>query len=691
MNKVYKYILLLILFSLSYALHAQEKPQQQTTEKENVIIKADVQDAAIRLRWAPVTAKAWIDGKKYGYVLEKYIAVSNGEILKDTVGCQVIPLSFLPAPLSLWETHANASDYAAVIAQSFYGDEFSLTSQNNDYGTIINQANELEQRFATSVFMAEYDYKAAELAGWGWTDTDVRKNEKYFYRLHINKPEPEKGDTAVVFVGLDNKKTLPKPIGLTAIWGDKSVMLSWNYAYQADFYHSFYLERALATDKVFKPATDLPLTPLGDDMTVMFHADSLADNNQKYIYRIRGITSFGDLGPYSDEIEGQGKETILCVPNITNGFFMTSDQATITWTLDCDRPERIEKIQVKQSSTVDGIYKTISDNINVSQKTVLLTLTDSRNYLKVYAYMKDGEERNSLPYMLQRVDSIPPAVPRGLSVAIDSVGVAHLKWDANIESDLRGYRVLRGMTETEEMSSIAPELLSHAEYADTLSLSLLNKKVYYAVAALDSYYNESEPSETVVVVKPDFHTPSDPVITGYKVDGNKATISWLTDSLNNQIRYALVRNNEGNRRNSRTVFEGDNTISEFTDELSASGTYTYNVVATGKNGKKSFSPQSIRLNIDINEVMGITGFTFYKNIPDKYIELSWAKHPQAALYRIYKGEDNKNVKLLTELEASQNRLVDEQVSPSVKYTYMIIFISQADGRSSKPSTITVNF
>jgi len=680
----------IILLSVPFNNHYLSG-QELDTIHENIHAKGYVVDEnTIKLRWSPANTKAWVDGKKHGYTIEKYTVIIDG-LWQDSPKKEIIGQSFIPQPLNQWEELANQSDYAAVIAQAFYGEDFQLEPITNDIGSIINQANELEQRFSTSIFMAEYDYKAAELAGWAWTDMQGKPNEKYLYRVILNRPELLPGDTAAVFIGYDDKMELPKPIGLQAIFGDSSVMLSWNYVLLSNWYHSYHVERKTSDENVFRRITDLPVTILGEEMQEIFYTDSLENNETEYAYRVIGVTSFDEEGPLSDTIVGKGKKTISCVPYIYNGDFISEDKAQIYWEFECTDIDMVEKFQIERADEPEGEYETIVTDIPVDNREWTFALPFDKSYVRIYSINTDSSRHESFPFLLRQTDSIPPAVPTGLTVEIDTMGVAHLSWTMNQEPDFMGYRILRSFTSEEEKSSIISDFIQTNEYTDTLSLHLKNTKVFYSLTALDFRYNESEPCEEVAAVKPTNATPAEPVFTGYEMTENKVTLSWITDANQPDIQYTLERIAPDMPEHTQTVFSSDFTVNTFTDEFPASGSYQYKVIAESVNGKRSESPQPLHFDITIQEALNeVSGFDSYVDRTGHYIELFWRKHSKAAKYRLYRAEGDNPLTLWKETTVSQNRIVDEKVSPDTKYTYTILFITN-EGRSSKTKTIIVNY
>lgn len=691
MKKLIIYLFLLQFVQNNITLSAQEYNATETPI-ENIRARGTVTDKnEIKIRWSPANTRAWSEGIKCGYTIKRYTVMIDNR-WQEKPNETTLAENLKPRPLADWADYLDKSDYAAVIAQALYGEDFEISALgNNDIGNIINQANELEQRFSTSIFMAEYDYKAAELAGWAWTDNTIKENERYLYRIYLNRPQTQQGDTAAIYIGAEDKKELPKPIGINALFGDKAAILSWNYTLLSDIYHSYYIERK-SDKEPYKKITDLPVTALNEEMQEAFYTDSLPENNVLYTYRIIGLTSFDQMGLYSDEISGKGEKTFSCIPYIYNGDFTDKDRAKIYWTFECEDTSLIDKFSLSVSEDIDGQYQPLLDNISLDKREMDFPLTAAKSYVKLQVQASDGRKMESFPFLLRQIDSIPPSVPTDLKIKIDSIGIAYLTWNANKEADLLGYRILRAFTENEEKSSITPEFIIQNYYTDTLSLDLGNSYIYYSLTAIDERYNESAPCETVKVVKPNNKTPDEPVITGYKLlPDDKVTIEWITDSKHQDMTYKLIRTGFDHPEYTRTVFSGDFSTTSYTDEIPVSGKYRYNLIAYDSDGKKSFSPQPIEVDIKTDTALDeIAGLTYYTDADKGYIELSWKKHEKAKLYRIYKAIEKEKMTLWKELEPNKTRMVDEIVSPGNTYAYTILYITD-EGRSSKAKTITVNY
>jgi hypothetical protein len=79
-------------------------------------------------------------------------------------------------------------------------------------------------------------------------------------------------------------------------------------------------------------------------------------------------------------------------------------------------------------------------------------------------------------------DTFPPAAPKGLQ-AVASTGAINLIWDANTESDLAGYVVLRGEAPGDKLQALTPAPIRDTTFRDATAQP--GVRYVYAVVAVD--------------------------------------------------------------------------------------------------------------------------------------------------------------------------------------------------------------
>jgi fibronectin type 3 domain-containing protein len=92
------------------------------------------------------------------------------------------------------------------------------------------------------------------------------------------------------------------------------------------------------------------------------------------------------------------------------------------------------------------------------------------------------ESPASPPACVTAADTFPPSAPKGLS-AVANVGAISLIWDANTESDLAGYIVLRGEVPGDKLQAITATPIRETTFADKTAVP--GTRYVYAVVAVD--------------------------------------------------------------------------------------------------------------------------------------------------------------------------------------------------------------
>jgi uncharacterized protein len=642
-------------------------------------VRANVKENFIQLRWAVTMPMAWKQSNTFGFTVERYTVVRNGEVLSqpDRVVITTTPLK--PQPLNNWEKLATSNNNAAVIAQALYGENFKLSDEDSKgVSKLIALAQELEQRYLVSMYAADLCYPAALLAGWGFEDKTVKNGERYLYRVISAVPEKTlKIEMGSVYISLNDVTTLPQPQELAAVFGDKSVLLAWNYGILNSVYNAYFLEKSL-DGKTFKRLSDTPLVNMnsknGKSAERMFYTDSLKDNTSTAYYRLIGINAFSEEGPPSEVVKGEGKNKLIYVPHIQRAVPDKDGVLTVEWEFDERGNEQLKEFELQRSDNVKGPYVSVLKNISPDKRATTYDSLLASNYFVIAAVPKEGEPVLSFPVLVQPSDTIPPSAPIGLKGIVDSLGVVQLSWTPNKESDIYGYRIYRAQTLGEELIPLTDNAVLKNIWVDTIDVRNLNSKIYYAVTALDKRYNQSDKSETAILQKPELVPPSTPIIMGYKLTGKTVILEWACGREENLAAIQLYRNEKGKESELLKLLTDFNSQLYTDSTLQADKFYCYSMVSVTIGGLKSAPSPVVTLQAPALacEQGKIIAFTAKFNKKTNHHDLEW-KHNMSNVkqWEIYRNEESKGFTLWKVVKGYETKTEDHAVKPATYYEYMI--------------------
>ncbi|KAA6338455.1 hypothetical protein EZS27_013544 [termite gut metagenome] len=638
-----------------------------------VTVKANVAKENIQLRWAVNSPTAWFYTNMHGMTIERYTLMRNGTILDMPEQIVLTPTPLTPHPLDDWQEIAQKDNYAAIIAQALYGEDFEVSGGEVDISRIIALSQEQEQRYAMSLFAADMSFSAALFAGWGYEDKTVKEGERYLYRIIPVGPDTTKViEMGSAYVGLEDYRDLPRPLGPDAIFGNQSVMVTWDSKILERYYNSYYLERSDdGTD--FERLTETPLTNLmGNDR--MFYNDSIS-NNKTYYYRLTGLTSFGEEGPVSDTIQGKGASRLIYNAHIVRAIPDDFGKVEVTWDFDERGNEDLVSFELRRGNTDKGPFTTVVPNIPPTFRTAIYEKPMPESYLVIAAIPKEGEEAISFPFLLQMEDSIPPAIPQGLEGAVDTTGIVRLKWLANSDGDLLGYRIYRGQAQGEELIPLTDIAITANEYRDSVNIYNLNSKVYYAVTSLDRRYNQSALSAVLELEKPDVVKPSPPFITRCEATDSGVLLEWVSgvESLRSYHIYRLEKGKD--REQIKTIDNPE--MTNYVDSTAVGGTgYNYDVVAVNRSFLESNPSPSLYVRAKGQDAnVGIKRFRSERT--SKGIVLKW-EHTIADVksVNIYRKEGELPLSLWREVGAWEREVIDVIAKRNIVYEYLLVIKTQ---------------
>lgn len=659
-------------------------------DSASIRVRYSVQQDAVLLRWGADTPYAWKKTNRSGFRIERY-TVSRGKEVLVVPEKKVLVEVLKALPLQEWIPYVERDDNAGIIAQALYGEDFQLTGEDSQgFARMINMAQELDQRFTFSLYAADQNFDIACLAGWGYKDTDVKKGERYLYRI---VPATYEDSCQIrlgsAFTGLDEYRPLPRPQELAAVWNNKCVMLAWNYSNLADVYNSYYIEKSV-DGKKFTRIEGRPVSSIderqkeGDQR--LFYVDSLSDDHTTFYYRIRGISTFGELGPVSDTLSGKGVNMLPYVPVIRKSIVNDKGELEMEWQFENEGESFIEGFQLRMSDKANGIYRTVADDISPSQRSLKYDKLNSGSYFVIKAVALEGESRSSYPVLIQPLDTVPPAVPLGLQGKIDSLGIVKLSWNPNTESDLLGYLVYRAFTGTEEAVPVVKYPVTDTCYIDTVDNWNLNPVVYYYLVAVDQRYNQSDFSERLDLVKPDFIPPVSPVFSDYHIGTEGVELKWICSPSEDVREHRLYRKEKETGDTARWVIilPGNQTDRYRDTSVQPGKKYAYTIFAVDKSGLVSLPTPALNLVVPgaLKKKEGITRLDAVVDKKNLLIKLVWKSDlKEVKNYEIYKSEGDAPYTLWKVVAGWQRELLDEDVAVSMQYRYMIRALFENGGNS----------
>ncbi|MCM4166753.1 hypothetical protein DHD08_03550 [Arenibacter sp. H213] len=650
--------------------NAQENPAVQ-------IIARSLPNKVL-LRWAVDQPLAWKKANEYGFLIEKSTISRNGEAVVPIERQQLASNPLKPRPLEEWETLAVSDQNAAVLAQALYGDSFITESPSNAMGKIYAVNDELEQRFTFALLAAEQNFEAAKLAGWAFEDNNVASGEKYVYKITVAIPlentlDIEEGS---VFASPDIYEKLPKPIGLSAVFGDENVMLNWNFNLLQHLYTNYIIERS-DDNKTFSRLNGVPLfnaqESTGMEEVSLHYTDSIP-NNTDFYYRVRGKTAFGETGPATEPLMGKATKNLGFVPRIYRKEIPTENTAILYWEFDEEGNDLITGFEVRRANNEKGPFETVETGLPATERKTNVTNLQRINYFTVVALGRNGLESESYATMVQPIDSTPPIPPIGLQGIMDSTGIVKIRWTKNIEMDLGGYRIFKSNNPNVEFSELTNTTLRGETFTDTVPLKNLNRKVYYKIAAEDLRYNRSGFSEILTVDKPDMVPPASPLLNNYEVTAEGIILSWIPSSSVDVASHIVYR-----KYGSEEEKEWEKIVESFTvndtlfydTTVHDSGLYNYTVIAKDSVGLESLpaKPVSVVWN---GKTIHEDDIKFQGNVNRelRFINLSWkVKASNVIEFRLYRGINEHQLKLYKTLNGDSKGFNDTDLEINTDYTY----------------------
>lgn len=638
-----------------------------------------VGDGRIDLRWAPANYDTWQAGIARGYVVERYTIMRRGEVLPpDSIakGRKVLGGAFMPAPLEDWEPFSE-DKYAAIAAECIYGEEEKMGILTPHAAFRVHQRK--RQKFSFALYAADMSVDVAWLSGLSYADKAISKDEKYLYKVYVNDTIAQ--DTAMVFLDASAPTPMhriPKPI---VKWGDRTADISMDLTVLKGAYTSYAVERSADGGKSFVVLSDVPaisIEPLGGRDTQLHRRDTLPDNVTPFVYRVYGTDCFARRSEPALSDEGHGVIPLAVAPRIIRCEAVDNNRVEIEWAFPDSLNNSADGFRVYKRNGPKNRLRKIYEGGAPGQRNYVDRMPGITNYYKVSVYNAECEVLMPTVCYAALVDSFPPAAPVALEGEIDSTGTATIRWRANNEGDLTGYRVYTANRRDDgEYSLLTPTILTDTVFRHKVSLNTLTREVFYRVRAVDRRDNHSAPSPTLMLTRPDTIAPVAPQMMPAKEERGRPSLQWVCSSSDDVARHSLLRKEpQAEQYDTIAVFTGKHR--EHVDKTADEGQdYIYAIVAEDRSGNKSRpSGTFYRAGSTATDRVRIR---CRQEATGNRVSWSVDAKRDVAEYIVYRAEGEDGLQVLS--RTSEQSYMDKDVILGKKYSYAVKMV-YADGTES---------
>ena len=638
-----------------------------------------VGDGKIDLRWAPADYDTWQAGIKKGYVIERYTIMRGGEILSPediAKEHKVLGGAFTPAPLEDWEPFAEEK-YAAIAAECIYGEDENVGVLSPKAAYQIHQRQ--QQKFSFALYAADMSVDVAWLSGLSYTDKAISKDEKYLYKVYVNDTTAQ--DTAMVFLNAATPtpmQRIPKP---EVKWGNKTADISVDLGILKGAYTSYFIERSADGGKSFERLSEAPtvnIAQTGAKNTALSRRDTLPDNSTKFTYRVYGTDCFGRKSEPSVADEGHGVMPLTIAPYITHCEAEDNNRIEIEWAFPDSLNSSAEGFRVYKQSGPKSRLKKIFDGNDPQQRSFVDRMPGITNYYKVSVY--NAERENLMPTVSYAalVDSFPPIAPVALEGEIDTTGIATIRWKANNESDLAGYRVYTANTiDDKEYSLLTTTMLTDTVFRHKVNLNTLTHEIFYQARAIDKRDNHSAPSKILVLMRPDTIAPVAPVMKPIEQKRGRPLLQWVCSSSDDIAHHYLLRKEPRAEQYDTIAVFADAQITH-DDKTAANGQdYIYAIVAQDRSDNSSrLSSAYYHTDEVATEKVKIKS-----RIDSDGNHVSWTVDSNRGIaeYILFRAVNDDNLRIVA--RTTERTYLDADAKINNKYTYAIKIV-YADGTES---------
>ncbi len=534
--------------------------------------------------------------------------------------------------------------------------------------------------------------------GLAYLDKETRPGEKYQYQLM-------EGRTVLMATKFpfEYRKLRRFPVlqNLSSTKLNKSVVLECNYPVQWFQTTVFQVSRKNISQETseyrrIKPAVSLQKDPKKSGIVI---TDTLLDSYGEYNYQVKLSDIFGNKDTAVYYFEGQNIPQ-LAGPEVFNvKIEPVKDERFVNISWDLTSKDIVQNVTLYRSREFDGKYEAVSrfNKDELSYKDQIQVANELYFY---YFEVSDvfGNVKKTIKYQNVYEGKYVPTAPLNLDLVAGPAGPA-LSWVSS-DQKTRGFYVFRKKDLDGEFAQVSPILLIRDGKGSFTDTTRLNPESYYfyAVKSESDTYDKSGFSDTVS------YRPAATEKTGllkppYDINvvfrDNKAKITWenVNDTSPDVLGYQVYRKSESEKEYKLITPRPLPFYHNYWSDSLLTSALKFQYVVVSTDGKEHFSPKSTPVELDLNGMFVMVPDEVGYEMDPKGITLKWTEVDTDRLksIRIYRAEDDGQIKLITTLDRKLRKFKDITVKKGKSYIYVLSTVDLNGKEGNRTEPLLLNF
>ncbi len=389
------------------------------------------------------------------------------------------------------------------------------------------------------------EYNLALALHIAYTDKTAQIGTDYQYKVVgiKNGKKEELGITEVINCQVFTPQ--PGPMNIEVTRKKKMVTIKWLNELETYFAYNIWEKKA---DEEWKPITDYLASEAIKKLKKEYIRQK-TDKDTLYAYKMIAYDYFGQKSEMSEVFVAPIIDFIPPADAVVRISVDAKKMAVrVSWDPVPDK-DLSHYVLLRSRITEDSTFMPINKQKILAKDTVYIDYPndDGSYFYRIDAYDVAGNRSKSEFVNGNVYDIRPPEAPQYLISSVDT-GKLILNWEANIDKDLKGYRLFRSVADEDNSDNnfvvVSSKIIDTNYYVEPMSENV--RSVFaYQVRAVDSSFNVSDPSNIVLAQMPDVTPPVAPFIKKSYEKDNALVIEWMPNVEKDLMAYNIYKKAKG--------------------------------------------------------------------------------------------------------------------------------------------------